>query len=187
MHVRASLALATLVATLLATPATPASAQSGTLDRRLTADFVSAPLAEVLTVLRRVHDVPIAWSGDVLPPEFRVTVGAQDTPLRNFLAAALSGSGLTVVETRGGTIVVVPSRYEPGPPAAADTVATEREVERGLMATGIQQLDRVIVMGSAVGADPEREQPTAIGIVGTARLQQLPTPSASRSPSCSPT
>jgi iron complex outermembrane receptor protein len=137
----------------------------------ITVDDVS--LQEAFTLLRRGLGVPIAWSGDALPRDFRVTLDVRDIPLGNALAGLLAGSGLEVVVTRLGTVVVVPQASVATEPAAAASRADSPEGARALVATGVHQLDQVVVMGSAVAAAPEREQPTAVGVVGADRIAQL--------------
>jgi iron complex outermembrane receptor protein len=150
-----------------------ASAGEAVLARRVSIDLADAHLHEALTLLRRGLGVPLAWSGDALPPDFRVTVTLRDVPLRNAFAALLAGSGLDIFVTRLGTIVIVRS-VAGGPSRTATPGPTEPpDVHQALMATGVHQLDRVVVMGSAVASAPEREQPTAVGVVGPRRLVEL--------------
>ena len=164
--------------TLLASVAIAQNGNSSVLDHPVTLSFVDAPLAEVLTTIRRAHNIPLAWSGDVLPPAARITLSVRDTPLGSALAAILSGSGLDVIVTTGGTVVVVPRRPEtavqgPSPPAPPPADRANPDVARALAATGVQQLDRVVVIGSPVHASPEREQPTAVAVVHAERIAEL--------------
>lgn len=121
-----------------------------------------ALLGEALTRLRREFDVPLAWSGDLLPPDRRVTVALHDEPLETVLTRVLEGTGLAVAVTMHGTVVIVPG---------VAAVATEppghalREMERVQLATGVRQLDRIVVTGTAVTGAPEREQPTAMNVI----------------------
>lgn len=166
---------------LITVPATRAQSSNGdekVLDRTVTISLIDAPLAEAFTALRRAHRIPLAWSGDVVPPAMRVTLELREVPLRNALAALLSGSGLDVVVTDGGTVVIVPDRTSrataglaPAPDAGAST--TSLDVARAIAATGVRQLDRVVVIGSPVEASPEREQPTAVDVVNTDRIASL--------------
>ncbi|HKS04966.1 MAG TPA: TonB-dependent receptor [Gemmatimonadaceae bacterium] len=176
-------ARAMCVACALVITASTVSAQKGNngasvLEREITLSLVDAPLGEALMTIRRVHGVPMAWSGDALPASMRVTLSVRDAPLGNTLTAILAGSGLDVVVTAGGTVVIVPRRQEittpgPSPPPAAPDARANPDVARALAATGVQQLDRVIVIGSPVQASPEREQPTAVAVVQSARIAEL--------------
>jgi iron complex outermembrane receptor protein len=148
-------ALLLLGAALLVAP--PALAQ-GPLDRPVSLTVRDVPLVEALLILRRVQHAPLAWRGDQLPPRHRVTLTRHDAPLGDVLAALLSGTLLTTRVTVGGTVVVVPG-------GAPDPTA---------LATGIQALDQLLVIGSAVTPLPAREQPTAVTVVTERDLAMAP-------------
>lgn len=145
----------------------PASISDSVLSRPVTVGFQNITLLDALTQLRHDLAVPLAYSGDLLPTRRRVTVAPRTMSVGDLLAQLLDGTGLEVVTTRDGTLVVVR-----GSTGSAGMTAAEREtaIARALMATGVRQLDEVIVMGTAVAAAPEREQPTAVAVVGATAL-----------------
>ena len=55
-------------------------------------------------------------------------------------------------------------------PAVPSTLSDARSIAQSLGATGVRQLDAVVIIGSPVMPSPEREQPTAIGIVRPPQL-----------------
>ena len=87
--------------------------QEDVLARVISVSITNARLSEALMTLRRVHRVPLAWSGDVVPSDKRVTLRVQETAIRTVMATILSGSGLQIVVTQQGTIVVVPAPEMP--------------------------------------------------------------------------
>ena len=145
----------------------PRPPSDSVLARPVTVAFQNTTLVDALSQLRHDLAVPLAYSGDLLPARRRVTVVAQTMSVGDLLTQILDGTGLEVVSTRDGTLVVV--RGAVGGTALS---ASEREtaISRALMATGVRQLDEVIVMGSAVANAPEREQPTAVAVVGANTL-----------------
>ncbi|MCC6245826.1 MAG: TonB-dependent receptor [Gemmatimonadaceae bacterium] len=153
----------------------PASAAA--LERRISVTYEQASIGEALMVLRHTHRVPLAWSGDVLPASVRVSLRATDMPVREVLDRIVSGAGLRVVVTEQGAVVVVPNTraIAEAPNATAEPTALP-DIARTIRATGVQQLDQVVVMGSSVRGGPEREQPTAVRVVDAMRLQEVGAP-----------
>lgn len=170
-----------LAACLLALAATaPLAAQStpplqGTvLARPVSFAARNVTLGDALTRLRHEANLPLAWSADLLPDR-KVSVNFTGESLALALGVLLSGSGLDVAVARDGTVVIVPA-------APADAVATGTpapgyewmDVERVRLATGVRQLDQIVVTGSAVTGAPEWHQPTAMNVVGAERLEDSP-------------
>ncbi len=155
----------------------PAAADT-VLQRLVTVSLQDVSIGEALLVLRHRHGVPLAWSGDIIPAERRVTLHAAAMPLHQVLGHVLDGSMLRVVITGQGTVVVVPAiaRVPALPTPGRDADTGVPDIARGLRATGVQQLDQVVVMGSTVTGGPEREQPTAVRVIGTARLSEVSAP-----------
>lgn len=137
------------------------------LARPITISLQNVTVAEALQRLRHDHGVPLAYSGDLLPDRRRVSVAGNPAPLGELLARVLEGSGLEVVATGDGTLVVVPGPG-PGPPVAP--AERQAAIAEALLATGVRQLDEVIVTGTAVAGAPGREQPTAVAVVNSATL-----------------
>lgn len=158
-----------LAALFVAAP--PAAAQGPAADsvltRPVTLTLRDTPLSDALSRLRSQHRVALAWSGDLLPARHRVTLAMQQAPLGEVLAAVLDGTGLGVVVTPAGSIVVVPNGDHNGPSTVAGRPGA---IHQALTATGVRQLDEMIVMGTPVAGAPEREQPTAVGVVGPVEL-----------------
>jgi len=145
----------------------PAVPSDSLLARSITISFQNVPLAEALLRLRHEHGVPLAYSGDLLPATHRVSVTGREVPLGTLLTRVLDGSGLEVIATRDGTLVVVRGENLTQPTAPAERQAA---IAAALLATGVRQLDEVIVMGTAVAGAPEREQPTSVAVVNAAAL-----------------
>lgn len=142
---------------LLAALASPLAAQ-GPLDRRVTLVVRDVALPTALLRLRHDHRLALAWRGDLIPTR-RVSVSRRDVRLGVLLEELLRGTNLVAVVSGAEAIVLVPR--------GADPAVVE-------MATGIQQLDQLIVTGSPVGQGPRREQPTAVTVVTAADLDQAP-------------
>jgi outer membrane cobalamin receptor len=153
MRIRAVL----FVGALLAAPI-GLSAQSP-LDQRVSLQVSNATLAEALLRLKREAGAPLAWRGDLLPPLTRVTIDARDVPLRTVLEQLLSSTLLVARATGSGTVVIV-------------TGTAPREID--LLATGVQQLDQLVVTGSAVHPSAGREQPASVSVVTRRDLESAP-------------
>lgn len=123
------------------------------------------PLVEALLRLRREGGVPIAWRGDQLPTGHRVTLSRRDTPVAELLAEVLAGTGLRVERAASGNLLVLPTE---------GTWHGSSERAGMALASGIAELDQLIVTGSATGPAPGREQPTAVTAVGEADLRESP-------------
>jgi outer membrane receptor protein involved in Fe transport len=165
--VNALLAVLVLAQQTAAPAVVPVPSSDAVLDRPVTLAFRNVTLAEALARLRHEHGAPLAWSGDVLPAGHRVTLSLRGSSLGAALAAILEGSGLDVLVTGQGTVVIVPRRpgaRSPGP--IPESVAAAR------LATGVRELDQVVVIGSPVAAAPEREQPVAISVLGRGALAE---------------
>jgi iron complex outermembrane receptor protein len=151
------------VLALLVAVTRPAAAQAPTddpLSRRITIKLDPTDLASALTRLRTFFGVPLAFSLEALPAGTTVSINANDQTVRTVLATILEGTGLHVVPTKGGAIVITPgSDPEPAPEPAASRTPTPA------LATGIAQLDQIVVMGTPVAGAPEREQPNAVSVV----------------------
>ena len=146
------------------------SAADSILSRPVSLAVRGAPLADALLRLRHDHDIPLAWSGDALPPDARVTVTMQDQSLRVALEALLRDTGLGFTVTQRGTVVIVPGTDSAGPPSDPRASASERV----RFSTGVVELDRIVVIGTAVGGAPHREQPTAVSVLERRAVERAP-------------
>ena len=162
-----------LVALVMMVPLRAAAQRAAPADtilaRPISLSLRDATLTDALSRLRHGHGVPLAYSGDILPPHHRVSLVVRDAPLGEVLDRVLAGSGLQVVVTREGSLVVVP-RDGGGDTAPQHDRHHRAAITQALTATGVRQLDELIVMGSPVAGAPEREQPTTIGVAGPAQL-----------------
>lgn len=148
-----------------------ASAEAPALARIVSIQLDGVTLAEALARLRHDIGIPLAYSGDVIPAHIRVRVALRNVTVRAVLDAVLDGSDLTVVITDRGTIVVVPRLA--GPTVPAQSARRDVDLARGLAATGVRQLDEIVVMGSAVASLPEREQAVAVSVAPVERLAEV--------------
>ncbi len=130
------------------------------LDRVVEVSFVRAPLSGALLTLRQDRNVPLAFSGDLIPLGLEVTL-AMRGPLRDILTALLRNTGLTHVMTAQGTVVIVPERRGTG---SAPRVAGDQPLSDLIAATGVRELDQVVVMGTPVRGAPAWEQPSAVNV-----------------------
>jgi len=136
----------------------PAAAQSpeGAIDplnRRLSVRFVATDLATALTRLRTIYGVPLAYATDLIPNR-TVSVDLAGQPVAVLLDRLLDGTDLEVIPT-SGALVLAPVGDRPDGP---------RQVPLEV-ATGIQRLDQIVVMGTPVQGAPEREQPNAVSVI----------------------
>jgi outer membrane receptor protein involved in Fe transport len=129
------------------------------LDQRVSLSVRDAPLAEALLRLKREQQVPLAWRGDLIPPLTRVSVQADEQPLREVLDHLLRNTLLAPHVTLGGTVVLV----------VRDALSSADEA-----ATGVHLLDHLVVTGSAVSPAAHREQPTSVSVVTRADLDAAP-------------
>lgn len=144
-------------------PGTSIAAQAGAvpvLDRVVEVSFVRTPLPSALLTLRHDRNIPLAFSGDLIPPGRLVTLTMRG-PLREILAALLRGTGLAFAMTARGTVVIVPERRGTG---SVPRVAGDRSLADLIAATGVRELDQVVVMGTPVRGAPAWGQPSAVGI-----------------------
>ena len=124
------------------------------LDRRITVRFDRDNLGTALSRLRAMFGLPIAYSPEALPAGRSVTLSADNLPVRDVLDRMLGGTGLRPITTDGGTIVIAPvDRSAADPPFQPE------------LATGVRQLDQIVVMGTPVAGAPEREQPHSVSVV----------------------
>ncbi len=140
------------------------------LARLVSLDVENVTLSDALAQLRHHQGIPLAYSADIIPSKTRITLAVTTKPLGSTLVTLLEGSGLEIVVTREGTVVIVPRR-----PRGVSTVtrgSSDLAVERVRLATGIRRLDQLVVMGSAVAGAPEREQPTAVTVINADGLAQ---------------
>jgi iron complex outermembrane receptor protein len=167
--VRAQLMLALGLITAHPTRVAAQSLPDSILSRPVTLVVRGAPLADALLRLRHDHGIPLAWSGDVLPPDARVTLSVRGESLGVALRALLTDTGLGFTLTRQGTVVIVPAAGRPSlvPPAATG-------VDRVRFATGVPQLDRIVIMGTPVAGGPHREQPTAVSVLDRRAVEGAP-------------
>jgi iron complex outermembrane receptor protein len=170
VHSRIALALALGLSTAGAPISVAQSPPDSVLLRPVTLVVRGAPLADALLRLRHDHDIPLAWSGDVLPPDARVTVALRDASLRVALQAVLANTGLGFTLTRRGTVVIVPAADAAG----SWPEPTAGAVDRIRFSTGVPQLDRIVVMGTAVAGAPHREQPTAVSVLDRRAVERSP-------------
>jgi iron complex outermembrane receptor protein len=155
------IALLALLA-LLAVDAEAQRAGDSVLARPVSISAKHEGLGGVLLRLRAEHALPLAWSGDVLPADRRVTLSLKDEPLGSALTTLLEPSGLGFAITREGTVVIVPAPSGSTPSEPSHTDAR--------LATGVRRLDQIVVMGSPVAGGPGREQPAAVSIAGPAKV-----------------
>lgn len=127
------------------------------LSRRISVRFDQTDLAGALARLRLIYGLPLAYAADILPADHRITLAAESRAAEEVLRALLRGTGLRFEPTRGGAIVIVPET-----PAGAGAA---RAAPGPDVATGVQQLDQIVVMGTPVAGAPEREQPNAVSVV----------------------
>ncbi len=133
------------------------------LERRISVRFDKLDLATALTRLRTMFGIPLAFASDVLPDDRAVTLSASEEPVADVLSRMLNGTGLRVYPLAGGALVIAPGG-EPLPTPAARSPMPE-------IATGIRELDQIVVMGTPVAGAPEREQPTAVSVVHGSTLK----------------
>lgn len=164
MSWRARLLAAALLGCAL-TPGRTAHAQTavaGDLGRRITVRFDKLDLATALSRLRTVFGIPLAFSSDAVPAGHPVSLECTEEPVADVLSKLLSGTGLRVIPLSGGAIVIAPAPDQPGAPAKPVTP---------MLATGIRELDQIVVMGTPAAGAPERDQPTAVSVVRADELK----------------
>jgi iron complex outermembrane receptor protein len=128
------------------------------LGRRISVHFDRTELGAALARLRLVFGVPLAYSADALPERWRVSLDAENQSVSRVLSLMLEGTDLTIVPTAGGTIIITPMGSRTGSDGSRLAVDPS-------LATGIQRLDQIVVMGTPVAGAPEREQPNAVSVV----------------------
>ena len=133
------------------------------LQRRLTIRFDRIELGAALARLRSIYGVPLAFSPDAVPAGRLVSGFFEEQPVSYILAQVLGGTGLRVIPIAGGTIVVAPGLPTP-PPEPARSPNPD-------VATGIRELDQIVVMGTPVSGAPERDNPNAVSVVRGADLK----------------
>jgi iron complex outermembrane recepter protein len=157
---RVERALARAAFALLLLCPRPGSAQAPVddpLSRRITLRLERTDLASALTRLRTFYGLPLAFSLEALPAGRTVSIDANNQTLRTVLATILEGTGLRVVSTRGGAIVIAPGDPSDRPEDQAGPLPE--------LATGVTQLDQIVVMGTPVSGAPEREQANAVSVI----------------------
>ncbi len=134
------------------------TAVPGDLGRRITVHFDRIDLATALSRLRTVFRIPLAFSSEAVPSGHPVSIDCDEEPVADVLSKMLTGTGLRVIPLAGGAIVIAPA---PAAPSAARS-------PEPLLASGIRELDQIVVMGTPAAGGPERDQPTAVSVARTA-------------------
>lgn len=129
----------------------------GPLDKRISVRFESVDLATALTRLRTVFGVPLAFSSEAIPSGRPVSLTASEESVGYVLGRLLEGTGLRVIPLEGGAVVIARAP-EAGPSQLARTPVPA-------IASGIRELDQIVVMGTPVSGGPEREQTGAVSVV----------------------
>lgn len=161
MTLRARLLAITLAGCALM-PGRTVHAQTGVpsdLGRRITVHFDKIDLGTALSRLRTIFRIPLAFSSEAVPAGHAVSIDCDEEPVADVLSKMLTGTGLRVIPLSSGAIVIAPA---PAAPASAG------HSPEPLLATGIRELDQIVVMGTPAAGGPERDQPTAVSVVRTA-------------------
>ncbi|MEO8448675.1 MAG: TonB-dependent receptor [Gemmatimonadota bacterium] len=138
-----------------------AVASENPLVRKISVRFSAIPLEEALSRLRTAHGVPLAYSREVIPAGIHVSLVATGETVERVLESLLRGSGLKVVLTANGTAVIAPREQVRIAGAPDDPTP---------LATGVKELDQIVVMGTPATGAPQWEQPTAVSVVDPAKL-----------------
>ena len=163
MRFRAGLVTIALLGLIVSSrPARAQDHPSEYLDRRISVRFDRVDLATALTRLRTVYGIPLAFSPEVIPFGRPVTLALANETVGAILARMLDGTGLRVIPLNGGTVVVAPG--------LASAPLPERSPIPDI-ASGIHELDQIVVMGTPAHGAPEREQTNAVSIVQGAELR----------------
>ncbi|MEZ4586556.1 MAG: TonB-dependent receptor [Gemmatimonadales bacterium] len=150
-------AIGLLIATMPLAAQKPASG-ADPLDRRISVSFESTDLATALARLRTIHGVPLAYASDLIPAR-PVSLAVTAQPVSAILDRLLAGTDLTVIPTAGALVL------------ARATAAEGARAVPLAVATGVQRLDQIVVMGTPVQGAPEREQPNAVSVVRAEDLE----------------
>ena len=145
-------------------PAHAQGPEKAYLDRKISVRFDRIDLATALTRLRTVYGIPLAFSPDIIPFGHPVSLAITDQSISSILTQMLDGTGLRIVPLAGGTVVVAPG--------LASTPLPERSPIPDI-ASGIRELDQIVVMGTPTQGAPEREQTNAVSVVRGADLRNF--------------
>lgn len=140
------------------------TAVPGDLERRITVHFDKIDLGTALSRLRTIFRIPLAFSTEAVPSGHPVSIDCDQEPVADVLSKMLTGTGLRVIPLSGGAIVIAPA------PAQAANPSTRSP--EPLLATGIRELDQIVVMGTPAAGGPERDQPTAVSVVRAADFKE---------------
>ena len=135
------------------------TAVPGDLGRRITVHFDKIDLATALSRLRTIFRIPLAFSTEAVPAGHSVSLDCDEEPVADVLSKMLTGTGLRVIPLSGGAIVIAPA------PTSASVGPAAGHSPEPLLATGIRELDQIVVMGTPAAGGPERDQPTAVSVV----------------------
>lgn len=162
--------------TLLLAPAGRAAAQAGMgpLARPLVIQLSGATVDEALRTIVREGGVRISYSTDLLPPSVRVTLDRRQTTVGDALRAVLRNTGLGMVVTGSGHIVVLRSPIVRETTGAGDDQALRQAAPAPLAA---RSLDRVVVMGTPAAGAAERGLSVALSVVTSEDMGDEPAPS----------
>ena len=147
----------------LGAPNVAAQSSPSPLDRRITVRFDQVELSVALARLRAIYGVPLAYSPEAVPADRLVSITAANQAVGEILAQVLEGTGLRVVPIGSGTIVVAPGLQS--------TLVTPERSPIPDIASGIRELDQIVVMGTPAAGAPERDNPNAVTVVNGADLR----------------
>lgn len=141
------------------------------LSRPVTITVADVPLELALRVVAAAASLRLSYSSDVVPLARRVSIAATAQPVGEVLANLLRGTGVEVVATPSGYVVLVRA-----PSSSADLADSRAFDERSPPATRpvrAQLMDRVIVMGTPWEGAPERELPSAVTVITRRQIEAL--------------
>lgn len=144
----------------------------GVLARLVTVHLTDTPLETALRQIASAGSLRLSYSSDIVPISRRVSLWRDRTPVGDVLRDALQDTGLDIVATPAGYVVLVrapSSSYTstaPRYPAESVSAPPARPITRA------QVMDRVLVMGTPALGAPERELSTAVSVMTAAQIAQ---------------
>lgn len=139
------------------------------LARTISLRLSEVPVEQALRTVAALGGARLAYAGDLIPPDVRVTVSRERISLGEAFREVLRDTDLDIVVTPSGYIVVVRSPWPKVRPAPSSDVEIPRPE---LRSSRPQIMDRVLVMGTPASGAPERSLASAVSVRTHAQLTQ---------------
>jgi iron complex outermembrane receptor protein len=155
----------------LADSVVPRATRRDVLSRLISVSIDGASVEGALRTVAGLGGARLAYAGDLLPSDVRVTITRDRIPLGDAFREVLRDTDLDIVVTPSGYVVVVRSPWPKLRLPSVDSIPTVARPP--LRTTRPQIMDRVLVMGTPAAGASERSLASAVSVRSQGQLNAL--------------